>query len=75
MAGGIGTDWTNVRGTGAWITSIRATSQGVVPYLKLANDVVVAITRSGIRRGGTCAYLEVWHYDIEDFLDLRRNTV
>lgn len=73
-AGGIGTDWTNVRGTGAWINSIRATSQGVVPYLKLANDVVVAITRSGIRRGGTCAYLEVWHYDIEDFLDLRRNT-
>ncbi len=73
-AGGIGTDWTPVRATGSWIKSIRATSQGVVPYLKLANDVVVAITRSGIRRGGTCAYLETWHYDIEDFLDLRRNT-
>ncbi len=73
-AGGLGTDWTNIRGAGAYIKSIKATSQGVVPYLKIANDVVVAITRSGIRRGGSCAYLEVWHYDIEDFLDLRRNT-
>lgn len=73
-AGGIGTDWTNVRGTGAYIKSIKGTSQGVVPYLKIANDVIVAITRSGIRRGGKCAYLEVWHIDIEDFLDLRRNT-
>lgn len=73
-AGGIGTDWTNIRGTGAYIKSIKATSQGVIPYLKIANDIVVAITRSGIRRGGKCAYLEVWHIDIEDFLDLRRNT-
>jgi ribonucleoside-diphosphate reductase alpha chain len=73
-AGGIGTDWTNIRGTGAYIKSIKATSQGIVPYLKIANDIVVAITRSGIRRGGKCAYLEVWHIDIEDFLDLRRNT-
>lgn len=73
-AGGIGTDWTNIRGTGAYIKSIKATSQGVVPYLKIANDIVVAITRSGIRRGGKCAYLETWHIDIEDFLDLRRNT-
>lgn len=73
-AGGIGTDWTNIRGTGSYIKSIKATSQGVVPYLKIANDIVVAITRSGIRRGGKCAYLEVWHIDIEDFLDLRRNT-
>ncbi len=73
-AGGIGTDWSNIRGTGAYIKSIKATSQGVVPYLKIANDIVVAITRSGIRRGGKCAYLEVWHIDIEDFLDLRRNT-
>jgi len=73
-AGGIGTDWTNIRGTGSYIKAIKATSQGVVPYLKIANDIVVAITRSGIRRGGKCAYLEVWHYDIEDFLDLRRNT-
>jgi len=65
-AGGIGTDWSNIRGTGAYIKSIKATSQGVVPYLKIANDIVVAITRSGIRRGGKCAYLEVWHIDIED---------
>ena len=73
-AGGLGTDWTNIRGAGSLIKSIKATSQGVIPYLKLANDVVVAITRSGIRRGGSCAYLETWHIDIEDFLDLRRNT-
>ncbi|MGB8467905.1 MAG: ribonucleoside-diphosphate reductase subunit alpha [Candidatus Babeliales bacterium] len=73
-AGGIGNDWTNIRGTGSFIKSIHATSQGVIPYLKIVNDVVVAITRSGIRRGGTCVYLETWHIDIEDFLDLRRNT-
>jgi len=73
-AGGIGTDWTNIRGTGAYIRSIKATGQGVIPYLKIANDVVTAISRSGIRRGGKCAYLEPWHYDVEDFLDLRRNT-
>ncbi len=73
-AGGIGTDWTNLRSTGSLIKGIKATSQGVIPYLKIANDVVVAITRSGIRRGGKCAYLETWHLDIEDFLDLRRNT-
>lgn len=73
-AGGIGNDWTNIRGTGSWIKSIHAYSQGVVPFLKVANDVVVGITRSGIRRGGTCAYLETWHLDVEDFLDLRRNT-
>lgn len=73
-AGGIGNDWTNIRGTGSFIKSIHATSQGVIPYLKIVNDVVVAITRSGIRRGGTCVYLEPWHIDFEDFLDLRRNT-
>lgn len=73
-AGGLGGDWTNVRATGSLIKSIKATSQGVIPYLKIANDVVVAITKSGIRRGGTCVYLETWHLDIEDFLDLRRNT-
>lgn len=73
-AGGIGTDWTNIRATGAYIKGIKATSQGVIPYLKIANDVVVCITRSGIRRGGTCVYLEIWHYDTEEFLDLRRNT-
>ncbi len=73
-AGGLGTDWTNIRGCGSLIKSIKASSQGVIPYLKIANDIVVAITRTGIRRGGSCAYLEPWHIDIEDFLDLRRNT-
>ncbi len=72
-AGGIGNDWTNIRGVGAMIHSIHATSQGIIPFMKIANDVVVGITRSGIRRGGTCAYLECWHLDYEDFLDLRRN--
>ncbi len=73
-AGGIGSDWTSIRGTGSYIKSIKATTQGVVPFLKVANDVVNAITRTGIRRGGTCIYLETWHFDIEDFLDLRKNT-
>jgi ribonucleoside-diphosphate reductase alpha chain len=73
-AGGIGTSWTNIRATGSFIKSIKATSQGVIPYIKIANDVVVAITRSGIRRGGCCVYLEPWHLDTEDYLDLRRNT-
>jgi len=73
-AGGIGNDWTNIRAVGSLIKGIKATSQGTVPFLKIANDVVAGITKSGIRRGGTCAYLETWHLDIEDFLDLRRNT-
>jgi ribonucleoside-diphosphate reductase alpha chain len=73
-SGGIGNDWTNVRATGARIASTRVESQGVVPFLKVANDVTMAINRSGKRRGATCAYLEVWHLDIEDFLELRRNT-
>ncbi|MEX0671830.1 MAG: ribonucleoside-diphosphate reductase subunit alpha [Candidatus Babeliales bacterium] len=72
-AGGIGNDWTNVRGIGSVIRSIHATSQGIVPFMKIANDVVAGITKSGIRRGGTCAYLECWHLDYEDFIDLRRN--
>ncbi len=73
-SGGLGNDWTNIRGTGARIRSTKVESQGVVPFLKVANDVTMAINRSGKRRGATCAYLETWHYDIEDFLDLRRNT-
>ncbi|MEO8082903.1 MAG: ribonucleoside-diphosphate reductase subunit alpha [Ardenticatenales bacterium] len=73
-SGGLGNDWTNVRGTGAAIHSTHVESQGVIPFLKIANDVTMAINRSGKRRGATCAYLETWHYDIEDFLDLRRNT-
>ena len=73
-SGGLGNDWTNIRGTGSHIKSTNVESQGVVPFLKIANDVTVAINRSGKRRGATCAYLETWHLDIEDFLDLRRNT-
>jgi ribonucleoside-diphosphate reductase alpha chain len=73
-SGGIGTDWTSIRGTGAHIKSTNVGSQGVIPFLKIANDVTVAINRSGKRRGAACAYLESWHYDIEDFLDLRKNT-
>lgn len=73
-SGGIGNDWTRVRATNAHIASTNVQSQGVVPFLKIANDTTVAINRSGKRRGATCAYLETWHLDIEDFLDLRRNT-
>ena len=73
-SGGIGNDWSNIRGTGAFIKSTKVESQGVIPFLKIANDVTMAINRSGKRRGATCAYLETWHYDIEDFLDLRKNT-
>ena len=73
-SGGLGNDWTNIRATGAWIKSTNVESQGVIPFLKIANDVTAAINRSGKRRGATCAYLETWHLDIEDFLDLRRNT-
>ncbi|MBI2576356.1 ribonucleoside-diphosphate reductase subunit alpha [Candidatus Woesearchaeota archaeon] len=73
-SGGLGNDWTNIRATGSWIKSTNVESQGVIPFLKIANDVTMAINRSGKRRGATCAYLETWHLDIEDFLDLRRNT-
>ena len=73
-AGGIGTDWSNIRATGALIKKAGFSSQGVIPFLKIANDVTVAINRSGRRRGATAVYLENWHYDIIDFLELRKNT-
>jgi len=73
-SGGIGNDWTNVRATGAVVKGPGIESQGVIPFLKIANDVTAAINRSGRRRGATCAYLEPWHFDFEDFLDLRKNT-
>jgi ribonucleoside-diphosphate reductase alpha chain len=73
-SGGLGNDWTDIRGMGAEIHSTGVESQGVIPFLKIANDTTAAINRSGKRRGATCAYLENWHLDIEDFLDLRRNT-
>ncbi|QQR48622.1 ribonucleoside-diphosphate reductase subunit alpha [bacterium] len=74
FSGGIGNDWTALRATGAPVKSINVESQGLIPFLRIANDVVSAINRSGSRRGATCVYLEVWHLDYEDFLDLRRNT-
>ncbi len=73
-AGGIGTAWSKLRATGALIKSAGITSQGTIPFLKIANDVTVAINRSGRRRGATCVYMENWHYDFPDFLELRKNT-
>jgi len=70
----MGNDWSSLRATGAIVKTTGVESQGLVPFLKIANDVNIAINRSGRKRGATCAYLEVWHYDIEDFIDLRRNT-
>ncbi len=73
-SGGIATDWTNIRGTGSLIKTVNIPSQGVIPFLKIMNDTTVAVSRSGKRKGATCAYLETWHLDIEDFLELRKNT-
>ncbi len=73
-SGGVANDWTPVRATGSLIKSIHTESQGVIPFLKVANDTTASINRSGRRRGASVVYLETWHYDIEDFLDLRRNT-
>lgn len=73
-AGGLGNDWTNVRATGARIKGTNGKSQGVVPFLKVANDTAVAVNQGGKRKGAMCAYLETWHLDIEDFLELRKNT-
>jgi ribonucleoside-diphosphate reductase alpha chain len=73
-SGGLGNDWTNIRGTGALIKSTNVGSQGVVPFLKIVDATTAAINRSGKRRGATCVYLEAWHYDFEDFLELRKNT-
>lgn len=73
-AGGIGNDWTNVRATGANIKGTNGKSQGVIPFLKVANDTAVAVNQGGKRKGAMCAYLETWHLDIEDFLELRKNT-
>ncbi len=73
-SGGVANDWTNIRSTGAMIKSINTESQGVIPFLKVANDTTASINRSGKRRGASVVYLETWHLDIEDFLDLRKNT-
>ena len=73
-AGGLGNDWTRVRGMGSHIKGTNGKSQGVVPFLKVANDTAVAVNQGGKRKGAVCAYLETWHIDIEDFLELRKNT-
>jgi ribonucleoside-diphosphate reductase alpha chain len=74
FAGGLGNDWTRVRGLGAHIKGTNGKSQGVVPFLKVANDTAVAVNQGGKRKGAVCAYLETWHADIEEFLELRKNT-
>ena len=73
-AGGLGGSWTAVRGTGGYIQGTNGESQGVIPFLKLHNDQLIAVNQGGKRRGSGCAYLESWHNDIEDFLELRVNT-
>ncbi|HTM63334.1 MAG TPA: ribonucleoside-diphosphate reductase subunit alpha [Gammaproteobacteria bacterium] len=73
-AGGLGNDWTNVRAMGARIKGTNGKSQGVVPFLNVANATAVAVNQGGKRKGAVCAYLETWHKDIEEFLDLRKNT-
>lgn len=74
FAGGLGNDWTPVRSLGAYIKGTNGKSQGVVPFLKVANDTAVAVNQGGKRKGAVCAYLETWHMDVEEFLDLRKNT-
>ena len=74
FAGGLGNDWTPVRAMGAHIKGTNGESQGVVPFLKVVNDTAVAVNQGGKRKGAVCAYLETWHLDIEEFLELRKNT-
>ncbi|MFT4606533.1 MAG: ribonucleoside-diphosphate reductase alpha chain [Gammaproteobacteria bacterium] len=74
FAGGLGNDWTRVRAMDSRIKGTNGKSQGVVPFLKVANDTAVAVNQGGKRKGAMCAYLETWHLDIEDFLELRKNT-
>ena len=74
FAGGLGNDWTPVRALGSRIKGTNGKSQGVVPFLKVANDTAVAVNQGGKRKGAVCAYLETWHLDIEQFLELRKNT-
>jgi ribonucleoside-diphosphate reductase alpha chain len=73
-AGGLGNDWSGVRGLGSHIRGTNGQSQGVVPFLKVANDTAIAVNQGGKRKGAVCGYLETWHIDVEEFLDLRKNT-
>ncbi len=74
FAGGLGNDWTRVRALGSHIKGTNGESQGVVPFLKVVNDTAVAVNQGGKRKGAVCAYLETWHLDVEEFLELRKNT-
>jgi len=74
FAGGLGNDWTPVRGMGAHIKGTNGRSQGIVPFLKVASDTAVAVNQGGKRKGAVCAYLETWHIDVEEFVELRKNT-
>jgi ribonucleoside-diphosphate reductase alpha chain len=74
FAGGLGNDWTPVRALGSYIKGTNGKSQGVVPFLKVVNDTAVAVNQGGKRKGAVCSYLETWHLDIEEFLELRKNT-
>lgn len=73
-AGGLGVDWSNVRSTGSYIEGTNGKSSGLIPWLKIFNDTLIAVNQGGKRKGAGCAYLEVWHLDVEDFLELRKNT-
>ncbi|MDE2368960.1 MAG: ribonucleoside-diphosphate reductase subunit alpha [Burkholderiales bacterium] len=74
FAGGLGNDWTRVRALGSYIKGTNGKSQGVVPFLKVVNDTAVAVNQGGKRKGAVCSYLETWHLDLEEFLELRKNT-
>ncbi|MEM1061131.1 MAG: ATP cone domain-containing protein, partial [Planctomycetota bacterium] len=73
-AGGLGNDWTNIRATNSHIKGTNGKSQGVIPFLKVVNDTAIAVNQGGKRKGAVCSYLETWHLDVEEFLDLRKNT-
>ncbi len=74
FSGGLGNDWTPVRGLGSYIKGTNGQSQGVIPFLKVANDTAIAVNQGGKRKGAVCSYLETWHIDIEEYLELRKNT-
>ena len=73
-AGGLGNDWTQVRALGSYIKGTNGKSQGIVPFLKVVNDTAVAVNQGGKRKGAVCSYLETWHLDVEEFVELRKNT-
>ncbi|MEM1213668.1 MAG: ribonucleoside-diphosphate reductase subunit alpha [Planctomycetota bacterium] len=73
-AGGLGNDWTNIRATGSHIKGTNGASQGVIPFLKIVNDTALAVNQGGKRKGAVCSYLETWHLDVEEFIELRKNT-